>query len=171
MKKLSILFFLYFAFGSVVNAQEYKKIKVGCGFGYTLNNNLSDFGFLIYLEPSYRLKDNLSVGLRMESAALDFQFLSEYIHGASYTLNGQYYFGRNKLKPLVGLGLGIYKFEHSYSVSYDFQPGFYLRTGFDVGHFNMTLDYNLNTKSTYTKYNYLGIRIGIFFGGGKKQTS
>ena len=148
MKKLLLLFFLCYTSTTIVDAKEYKKLRVACGFGYTFSNGLSDFGLLIYLEPSYRLKDNLSVGLRLESAGLGFQFLSEYIHGASYTLNGQYYFGKKKLKPLLGAGLGIFKFEHSYSSSNDFQPGFYFRAGFDVGHFNLSLDYNMNTKST-----------------------
>ena len=170
MKMLSILLLLCFTLTTVAHSQEYKKIKVGCGFGYTLSNNFVDFGLLIYLEPSYRLRDNLSVGLRMESAGLDMELLSANIHATSYTLNSQYYFGRRRLKPLLGLGMGMYRIEHNYSSAVYFSYGLYPRAGFDVGHFNLTLDYNLIAKSDNNKYNYLGIRIGIFFGGGKKQT-
>ena len=170
MKRFSILLLFFLSISIVANAQEYKKIKVGCGFGYVLSNSFVDFGLLIYLEPSYRIRDNLSVGLRMESAGLDMTLLTPNIHAASYTLNGQYYFGKSRLKSILGLGLGIFKFEHNYSPPTDFQPGIYLRTGFDIEHFNLTLDYNLTTKSDNNKYNYLGIRIGMFFGGGKKKT-
>ena len=52
--------------------------------------------------------------------------------------------------------------------------GFYPRIGFDLGHFNINLDYNIvgSTKFEGTdlesKNSYIGIRIGGFFFGGRK---
>ncbi|MEX1239772.1 MAG: hypothetical protein WEB30_08645 [Cyclobacteriaceae bacterium] len=46
--------------------------------------------------------------------------------------------------------------------------GFYPRVGFDAGHFTVNLDYNIVPETAGIKNSYLGIRIGGFFGGGKK---
>lgn len=114
----------------------------------------------------------------------------------SYTVNGQYYFSNNSFRPFAGLGFGIYTIASakssttsttstsSVSVSAN-KFGFYPRFGFDVGHFTMQLEYNIvpSTKSTAiivtgtststiaseSKNNYLGIKAGFFFGGGKKK--
>jgi hypothetical protein len=44
--------------------------------------------------------------------------------------------------------------------------------GFDVGHFNVTADYNIIVRSNGTVFeitdNYIGVRLGVFLWGGKK---
>lgn len=112
----------------------------------------------------------------------------------SYTVNGQYYFSNNTFRPFAGLGLGIYSLAavkasassglggstSSATVSASSSKfGFYPRLGFDLGHFTMQVEYNIvpstksqvvlttGTATSESKNNYLGIKAGFFFGGGK----
>jgi outer membrane protein W len=106
---------------------------------------------------------------------------------SSYTLNGKYYFGDSKFRPYVGVGVGAFGLA-SVSVSgsgtgagAETKIGFYPRIGFDFGHFNLNLDYNIipsseidgvNDQGNATTFDvansYIGIRIGAFIFGGKK---
>jgi opacity protein-like surface antigen len=195
MKKITIVLFLALVAVSSSYAQEYKKFRVGLGLGYAMaGGNGSSGGILIALEPSYRIQDNLSVGLRMESAIITRGFSATVPVGSSidvagigsYTLNGQYYFGEGSFRPFVGAGLGIYTLAAittksssggvtvTGTIAAESKFGFYPRVGFDYGHFNLSLDYNLvpstavvGSSDSFTN-NYLGIRIGAYFGGGKK---
>jgi hypothetical protein len=168
MKKQYIFLFVSLMLISVTNAQEYDKFKLGLGAGYAGGNDASGFwsgggGALLTLEPAYRLRDNLAIGLRLEAA-----FYGSGSSGiprgfVSMTINGQYYFDAGEFRPFVGTGLGIF-----YNNEIEF--GFYPRLGFDWGHFTLALEYNLipeganNTSSAY----YFGIRVGGYFFGGKK---
>jgi hypothetical protein len=189
MKKNVMIACLVLVAASVSYAQEYKKFKVGVGIGYAMGSGEgSSGGVLITVEPAYRIKDNLSIGLRMESAAVT-RGLSTSVAGASfdvaaigsYTLNGQYYLGQgSSFRPFVGAGLGIYSLaavtvtgnSMLSNAAAESSFGFYPRVGFDYGHFNLALDYNFvpATKAGTGEFknNYLGFRVGFFFGGGKK---
>jgi len=176
-------------------AQEYKAFKVGLGIGYGVPSEGSG-GVLLYLEPMYRVSDQIAIGLRLESAA----FLGQPISGTpfttaafgvgSFTLNGQYYFSNNTFRPFVGFGLGMFT---AAGTSTDLGGGnvfiqasantfgFYPRVGFDLGHFNLSIDYNIipaqetqvnlggfGLTTQTSNYSYIGIRIGASIGGGKK---
>jgi len=175
--------------------QDFKKFKVGIGIGYGLPSEGSG-GVLIYLEPAYRVMDQLSIGLRIESAA----FLDKPISGTSfttgafgvgsYTVNGQYYFSNNTFRPFVGAGFGMFTTAaasadisgSSVSISASTTLfGFYPRVGFDLGHFNFSIDYNIipsqstqvdlgtfGIQTQTTNYSYIGIRLGASIGGGRK---
>lgn len=176
-------------------AQDYKKFKVGIGIGYGVPSEGSG-GVLLYLEPMYRVMDQLAVGLRIESAA----FLGQPISGTpyttsafgvgSYTLNGQYYFSNNNFRPFVGAGFGMFTTAAASadiggtSVNINASTsvfGFYPRVGFDLGHFNLSIDYNIipaqstqvdlgafGIQTQTSNYSYIGLRIGASIGGGKK---
>jgi hypothetical protein len=210
MKKTSILFFLGFLMISVAaNAQELKKFRVGLGAGYAMpSGSGAKGGVLFYLEPGYRISDQLLVNLRMEWAAMarglaedggDAEF--DISTSGSYTVNGQYFLKDASVgfRPFVGAGFGIYSIKAA-TLSDDFgggsgditlgkdesKFGFYPRVGFDAGHFQLSIDYNLVSKSTQEvpiydedlqqvdtaeiefKNSYLGIRLGVTIGGGKK---
>jgi outer membrane protein W len=175
--------------------QDFKKFKVGMGVGYGKPSEGSG-GLLVYLEPMYRIQDQIAIGLRIESAA----FLGQPISGTpyttsafgigSYTLNGQYYFGNNTFRPFVGAGLGMFIIAAASAdiagTNVSLQAatsvfGFYPRIGFDLGHFNFSIDYNLipeqstqvnlgsfGISTTTSNYSYIGLHIGGTFGGGKK---
>lgn len=203
MKKLCTLIALSLVVTLAVNAQDYKKFRVGLGLGYALASGTGASGGVLFaLEPSYRLKDNLSLGLRMETALI----VSGVSGGSlsanasasalgSYTLNGQYYFGSadSNFRPFFGAGLGMFSLA-AVSVTTGLLGGavpaaetvfgFYPRVGFDLGHFNVTLDYNLIPATTIpgtpaigpipaigggeVSNSYMGIRLGVYIGGGKK---
>ncbi|MGC1242724.1 MAG: OmpW family outer membrane protein [Chryseosolibacter sp.] len=174
-------------------AREFKPFKVGIGIGYAQpgSGKGAGGGFLGYLEPAYRATDQVLVGLRLEGA-----FVVRGIKGvnnrdisgdassvASYTLNSQYYFNNNHVRPFVGAGVGLFslaaaKFNTATNnnpgvddIGAETRFGFYPRVGIDVGHFNLTLDYNVVPPTDVpdggeVKNNYLGIRAGVSIGGG-----
>lgn len=188
MKKItSVLCFIVLA-SVAVHAQDFKKFRVGVGGGYAMpGGEGAKGGLCVYLEPGYRVNDAMIVGLRMESAIIVRGFsgstasTSLDIAGiGSYTINGQYYFSNEGFRPFAGLGLGLYSLAAVKAdgtggavAAADSQFGFYPRVGFDAGHFTMQLEYNLVPATKVdgggeVKNSYLGIKIGGFFGGGRK---
>lgn len=193
MKKVVYVLALSLLVSSIGYAQDYKKFRVGIGLGYAAASGYGSGGGVIFtLEPSYRLQDNLSLGLRYEAAAITRGY-SQSVTGAnfdvagigSFTLNGQYYFGSGDFRPFAGLGLGLYSLAavggSTSGTSGSFNAtaaeskfGFYPRIGFDFHHFSMSADYNIvpPTKDILGgtgefKNSYFGIRLGFFIGGGK----
>ncbi len=186
--RLSLLLFILIT-STAVSAQEFKKFKVGLGAGYVLTSNTD--GIAIYLEPSYRVEDHISVGVRLELAGrvsgvndedFDIGFHS------SYTLNGQYYFRNGDFRPLVGIGMGIYQTASiasdgvNSSGDLDTSPelGIYPRIGFDYGSLNVIIDYNFlpvsegaetfdpNNPIVRIKNSYLSLKLGFSIGGGRR---
>jgi hypothetical protein len=163
------------------SAQNFKKFRVGVGLGYAKpSGSGSQGGVLAYIEPSYRLSDAISIGLRLESAIVarglsgsDVDIESFNLSGlSSYTVNMQYYLSAKNFRPFVGLGFGLYglsamktdvAFEGvdvtgqtaTYTESVTLGEaqtkfGLYPRIGFDVGHFTLSFDYNLIAKSKFS---------------------
>lgn len=145
-------------------AQEFKKFKTGIGFGITSPSNNSGAGPLFYLEPGYRITDALLINLRLETAitlSSNEDFGSQKGGGlGSYTGNAQYYFGNKRFRTFAGLGAGLFRLTTNEaeitpggggSVSYGYtnKPGFYTRAGFDLGHLNLSIDYNFITATTF----------------------
>lgn len=188
MKKLSLLFALSLLLTLGANAQTFQPFKVGLGLGYASPGGKgAKGGVLFYLEPAYRITDVIQAGLRLEGAIVARGFADEteaeleVASIGSYTVNGQYYFNNNNFRPFVGLGLGLYSLAAaeiegsatsgatgSVDTKAESKFGFYPRVGFDAGHFTLSLDYNIVPETDGIKNNYLGIRIGGFFGGGRK---
>jgi outer membrane protein W len=194
-RTVSILAIVMLA-STIAFAQEYKKFKVGIGVGYAVPSKGSA-GALFYIEPMYRVMDNLAVGFRFESAALAGELPTatstsvDVSAVGSYTLNGQYYFGSgSSFRPFVGAGFGMFitaaATANIAGTNLQLAPsatsfGFYPRIGFDLGHFNLSIDYNLipeqsssvdlglgNFVTTTQNFSYIGIRVGASIGGGKK---
>ena len=190
MKKLSTVLFLMLFAAVAVNAQEFKKFRLATGLGYAMPGGEGAGGGILYdIEPGYRVNDAICVSLRYEGAVV-VRGLSESVTTydasaaaiGSYSLNGIYYLSANKFRPYVGAGVGIFNLA-SVSVgtsgsgaAAESKVGFYPRVGFDLGHFNINIDYNIvgpteftdGTNKYETKNGYLGIRIGGFFFGGRK---
>jgi hypothetical protein len=190
MKKITTVLVVILLAAVAVNAQEFKKFRVGVGGGYAVpGGEGAKGGVCFYLEPGYRVSDQLIVGLRMESAVIVRGFSEDIgtvdldIAGiGSYTVNGQYYFSDEGFRPFAGFGLGLYslaavKFDvdgggSGEAAAAESKFGFYPRLGFDAGHFTMQLEYNLVPATKVDggefKNSYIGIKIGGFFGGGRK---
>jgi hypothetical protein len=173
-------------FSLAANAQDYKPFRVGIALGYAIPDGGG--GILFDIEPSYRVSDQIAVGLRLESAAMarSIDGVTGSVSGnGSYTVNGQYYLGDGNFRPYVGLGMGIFTIASvsisaaAGEVAAGSKIGFYPRIGFDLGHFNVNLDYNIigataesitfdgNAIETDIKNSYIGLRFGAFIGGGK----
>jgi hypothetical protein len=192
MKKLMILGLSLLAVAYSAAAQEFKPFKVGVGVGYAVPGagKGAGGGGLFYIEPGYRASEQVLVGLRLESAVIargmqgvgDSDVKGDATSNVSYTLNGQYYFNDNYVRPFVGMGFGLFslgamKFNtatgdpDANEIGASTKFGFYPRVGVDVGHFNLTLDYNVVPRSDVpgggtVRNSYFGIRTGISIGGG-----
>ncbi len=183
MKKISVVLCFVLLAASASYAQNLKPFRFGIGTGYALAFGTgASGGVLLGFEPSYRLKDNFSIGLRAEFALV----VKGVVSGASgsvatlgsWTLNGQYYIGDKTegFRPFVGAGLGIYNgagvsftttgSQGSLTVTSPSTSdiGFYPRVGFDISHFTLNLDYNIVGNNG----SYLGVRAAVQIGGGKK---
>jgi outer membrane protein W len=174
--------------------REFVAFKVSLGVGYAVpgEGQGAGGGLLMFVEPAYRASDRVSIGLRLESAAIvrgvtgvgNDDVKGDATTNLSYTLNTQYYFNNNNVRPFIGAGVGLFslaamKFntaDNSNTGTNDVGAqtvfGFYPRIGIDAGHFNLTLDYNFIPKSDVpgggkVVNNYLGIRTGISIGGGR----
>ena len=190
MKRISTVLMLLVITAAAAVAQEYKPFRVGVGLGYANpGGEGAKGGILAYLEPGYRVNDMILANLRIEGAVVARGFADADAGGASidmdvaaiasYTLNGQYYFSNNNFRPFAGLGLGIFSLaaqeitvesdqgDVTAKIAAESKFGFYPRIGFDAGHFTLSLDYNIIPETNGIKNNYLGIRFGGFFGGGK----
>jgi hypothetical protein len=186
MKRIATVLLLVIVTAAGAIAQEYKAFRVGLGLGYAMASGKgAKGGALFYLEPGYRVNDQILANLRIEGAVVGRGFADENSAEievaalASYTLNGQYYFNNNNFRPFVGAGFGMFSLASasvsassgggsSESVAAANKIGFYPRIGFDAGHFTLALDYNLVPETNGIKNSYIGIRFGGFFGGGRK---
>lgn len=193
MKK-QLLTLALMVFTSVAFAQDYKAFKVGLGLGYAGAPD-GEGGIAVYLEPAYRVSDEIAIGLRMETAVLlkgvstdgtTIDSDGSASANGSFTLNGQYYLSNEKFRPFVGLGLGLYSLasveiagdDGALSAGTEF--GFYPRVGFDYGHLNLIFDYNFipntdgtidintNPQEVEIKNSYFTIKLGVSIGGGSK---
>ena len=85
----------------------FKKFKVDVSLGYAMPQETSGpgkkAGVLFAIEPKYAVMDELSVGLRMEGAAManvDMEGEKGHIKvNSSYLATGDYYFSNNKFCP------------------------------------------------------------------------
>jgi outer membrane protein W len=177
---------------------QFKQFKVDLSLGYAMpQGSGSKGGALLAVEPKYEILDQLSVGMRIEIAAMarGYETASgstssdlEVKASGSYLLTGDYYITDNySFRPFAGAGLGSYSLAagstaNGGSVSSEVESKFgqMIRVGFEAGHFRLGIEYNFvpdteltyfsgssNIKST-SKNSYLGIKLGVVFGGGRK---
>jgi hypothetical protein len=196
MKKICIVFLLSLAI-TVASAQDYKKFKVGLGIAITAPQPIGPlitfeaaYRVSDNLAIGLRIDDWVYSSYNFYGDGGGFRVMF-----GSFSLNGQYYLSANKFRPFVGGGVGMFNVyertitDRGHPYLHDFQRkfGFYPRVGFDAGHFSLSLDYNFIQASTVThptgyysvtgvpfyttyevKQGYASLRIGLFFGGGKK---
>jgi hypothetical protein len=179
-------------------AQEYKPFKVNVSIGYAkpFNAGVSG-GFLAAVEPKYGLSDHFDLGLRLElaSVARGIQYNGNTTTGdvgayLSYLVTGNYLFGAGSVRPFLGAGVGLYTIGAGGTVviSSNGQPnqniqlvsdtkfGGMIRAGIKAGHFVASVEYNAvpttknNTSALeITSENaYLGVKVGVDIGGGRR---
>jgi hypothetical protein len=170
MKDITLILLHLLVASFALQAQEFKKFRVGLAAGYAVDTHQEseNKGVIISLEPSYRIKENVSVGLRLETTILntvenDIYNLSDmYFSGVhSYGLTGQYYFkSHGMVRPFVGFGVGGYSpakaggkslqgdmYIISKTISAGKRIGFNPRVGLDVRHFSLFVEYNFGSTS------------------------
>jgi len=155
-------------------------------------------GILFAVEPKYAVIPMLSVGLRMEAAIVArFNGYDQNGNpmdasvkaSASYLATGDYYFRANhSFRPFSGGGVGIYSIagiettSSTGEVSAGTKFGGMIRSGFEFSHFRFGFEYNIVPKTTFTGYDgdgnpttgltsdnsYIGIKVGVCIGGGKR---
>lgn len=156
-------------------ARTFKKFKTDVSLGYAIpQGSGTKGGILFVVEPKYAVLDQLSVGLRMEAAALanvDAAGKSGTVRVlSSYMATGDYYFSGNKFRPFVGAGGGMFTMASvniegtAKQIPSASEFGFMVRVGFEAGHFRMGGEYNFLKN----KAGYLGVKIGVCIGGGRK---
>ena len=182
MKKLFTCFLLItiFQFAKAQNDGEntFKKFKVDLSLGYAVpQGSATKGGVIVVIEPKYAVMPELSVGIRMETAALasiDASGNSGNVRVlGSYLATGDYYFSNNKFRPFGGIGAGLYNsasatFSQGTSTVYipaTSQFGVMARAGFEYGHLRLGVEYNFLKQ----KAGYLGLKLGVCIGGGRKD--
>jgi len=174
---------------SSVMGQSYRPFKVGVGFLYAVPTGEGAGGGIgFYLEPKYNLNDKFDLGFLMEDALLvqKLEGYSSDVSGvASYSLTGDYMLGSGKVRPFIGTGIGIYSLGSVSATTVDdgmggtvtlpgaslgTKFGFSPRVGINLSHFQIELQYHVITGQVDgISKNYLGIKMGLEFGGGLKK--
>ncbi len=189
MKSLACFIGVAFVlFSTSAFSQDYRLFRIGLGTGLTTPKRIIP-GFLLYIEPSWRVHNNIALGLRIETMGLPYGDIGVM---GSYSVNGQYYFSKGAARLFGGIGFGIYTPNRGLlaSCTCENQPmenvfGFYPRLGLDYKHMVIALDYNavqkvkqrmfheppvMNQSPEYfnAETSYLSLKIGFFIGGGRK---
>jgi outer membrane protein X len=156
-------------------------------------------GILFAIEPKYSVISNLAVGLRMEGAIVarfsgydengDVMDASVKAAG-SYLATGDYYIPTGSaFRPFTGTGAGIFSIagvevnSTSGEVSGGSKFGGMVRTGFELSHFRFGFEYNIVPKTKFDGFDengnpttgltsnnsYMGIKLGVCIGGGRKK--
>jgi hypothetical protein len=187
MKKCIMVLITLISCNIICHAQEADQsfkpfqVKVGIGVADSPGSNTSgndNFGFLFTIEPQYAIIDQFSVGLRLESAltgsvSTNGSSASSIAVSGSYLATGNYYFTTTTFRPFVGAGIGLFKSvsgqDTSNSIVVGYHFGGMIRAGFNLSHFWMDVEYNLipTSQSDNLNHSYLGIKLGVYFGGGK----
>ncbi|GHN00126.1 hypothetical protein WSM22_16150 [Cytophagales bacterium WSM2-2] len=174
MRKTQLIFFLLLVVQHLY-AQEFRKFKFSAGGGITVaREGPQRNAGVFYLEPSYRVNNQVTIGLRFETTVANHQALQgtedDFFSGInSYSINGQYYLrSSSSFRPFVGIGVGIFSTPTGSSYSYSeirytsnyvmtieetktlssgSKFGLYPRVGFDIYHFSFTAEYNIGPTS------------------------
>ncbi len=172
------------------------KVDVSFGYAIPAGTGAKG-GVLFAVEPKYAVIPNLSLGVRFEGAVMarfggydqDGTPAETDVKGSgSYLATGDYYLMHSyAFRPFVGAGAGIFTLAGaevkttSGNVSAGAKFGGMIRAGVEVSHFRAGIEYNLIPKTTYTGYDsngnvteglttpnsYIGIKVGVCFGGGR----
>lgn len=187
MKKVIVVATVLILALNLSHAQDYKPFQLYMGLGAAIPEGGG--GILFNVEPTYRVSDQIAVGLRIESVLMASEVdgnTNDLYAVGSYSVNGKFYLSNERFRLYIGAGFGLYvtgalTLAEEDGIASSTQIGFYPRIGFDLGHFNVNIDYNIVSKTGYlalnddlsftpreVKNNYMGIRVGAFVFGGRK---
>ena len=156
-------------------AQETGKLRTGVEIGYLYSQSSTIGSLLGAAELKYNFQNNMNIGLKVEGADLT----GCGCHGNKITLFSttyDYYFhytGKQSSR-FIGTGLGYYfgkKYDLEEQTKYYNNPTCFIRFGYEIRKFRMSLAYNLliipKDIDPYQNNNYIALNIGFYLGGGK----
>jgi outer membrane protein X len=161
------------------------RVDITTGFGFHPSDGGAIVSWAASLEPRYAISDRFVTGLRMEAAVVGGSkanangVVASAGGHESFALTGDYYFNNNRFRPFVGGGIGISsvstmvingRSDGTIISEIEVSESKFLamaRTGFDWGKFRMSLEYNYVGKVLNANSNYISIKVGGFFGGGR----
>ena len=188
---LTIITLTTFILNARSQSENFKAFKVDLSLGYASPANAgsgsgsSSGGISFTFHPHYRLSDQFAVGVRVDAALLAYATYdaidntvsdSQVASLTSYALTGEYYLLNGIFRPFIGAGVGLFS-QSSIQVLdangntlvngtlQQSKIGVFPEVGFELGHFRVSGDYNFLPN----KAGYLGIKMGFFFGGGRKD--
>ena len=184
MKKVIVFALVVFMVSTSIKAQVTAfKFEIGGLYGLPTDKDLYKGGVGFYAHPSYYLGDQINIGIKAESVIIGGASklgTSVSISAiGSYLVTSNYYFTVSKVRPYVGLGVGMYTLgsatvsadpnNSSEPVVFGDKFGVAPKIGLDLGHFTLNFSYNLifGLEGDNDK-NYMTAGIGVFFGGGVK---
>jgi opacity protein-like surface antigen len=186
---------LFFSSTAQTNLRPFK-VDLGIGYAIPAGKGVKG-GVLLVIEPKYAVIPQLALGLRFEGAIIA-RFTGYDAEGnpntvdvkgqGSYVATGDYYFTNNyAVRPFVGGGIGIYRIagvevtSGTEGVSASSKFGGMLRAGVELSHVRLGMEYNIVPSTTFSGYDmngspatltsknsYLGLKLGVCIGGGKK---
>jgi len=156
-------------------AQEQGKFRGGFELGGLVPIE-GKMGILLSLELKYNIKNNMNVGFQTEfTSTMENKDNSESLN--LFSVSYDYYFHeKNKsFSPFIGGGLGYYlssALDAGQGIRTNYNnPTCFIRTGFEIGHFRTSLNYNFIRRKNVESYNinhdYIAIHFGFYIGGGK----
>jgi hypothetical protein len=184
-----LLLFVSISHAQTGHERIFKPFKVDISSGFALplggGSGVTKGGALFALEPKYAFADKFALGLRFELAAMARAYIDNTgntVSGdgsanGSVTLTGDYYFTNNRFRPFIGGGVGNYTVAYATvqngsgpsDINSDHRFGFMVRTGFELRHFRVGVEYNIVGSTNLSPHNdYIGFKIGGFFGGGRR---
>jgi outer membrane protein W len=184
---------------SAIAQSNLKPFKVDMSVGYAIPAGQGTKGGVLFvIEPKYAVIPSLSLGLRMEGVVIA-RFTGFDPEGnpntvnveaqGSYVATGDYYFTNNyAVRPFAGGGMGLYRIagvevsSGTEGVSTSSKFGGMIRAGVELSHFRMGIEYNIVPSTTFSGYDmngnpatltsknsYLGLKLGVCFGGGRMK--
>ncbi|KXX67425.1 outer membrane beta-barrel protein [Flammeovirga sp. SJP92] len=165
MKKSILVLLLALASIVSANAQD-KKFTIGLGAGVSFMGQKGTFGDLESKTKGtgfnflgnfyYNINPKISVGVEFASAAAILKEEGEDSNGldatgiGNYSLKGKYHFGENKVRPHVGLGIGMYNIVPA-TQGFDSKSAFGVspEVGLNLGFFQLAAVYHLISNVNY----------------------
>ncbi len=170
-----ILLFPFFLFAQEKSEIHPYRLNIEFGLSYPTNVIPNGFGLgvLAAIEPKYDINKfslGMRVGVNILRASPDAEFLAENQidkFDANFLLTGDYHILNGKFKPFIGTGIGLYLLSATsgYDItsekgewkSYGAKFGGLIRSGIEISHFRMFLQYNLigsKSKQSYGNINF-----------------
>ncbi len=188
-RQLFLLITLFFSFQIAYTQSrlDNKSFKVDLGAGLSSLGSQGN-GSLLYLEPSYTFRAKYKVGIRfehegssmktIESKSISFDyFLYNYRQLGLFAGSGISDFNVTESGGCGGAAPGIVTMRSTK------RTGAFIRTGLEILHFRLSIEYNIVPSSYVTavavggeslgtvvyKNNYISFKMGVMIGGGKKK--